>query len=105
MTDRKDILQRCKRILQEYYGSSLEGVLIYGSVARGEDEIGSDIDLLVLLTEPFDYFQELRQIVELLYPVQIESDCLISAKPAAFDAFEDGELQLYHNAKSDGVLV
>ena len=105
MTDRKDLLQRCKRILEEHYGPSLEGLLIYGSVARGEYEIGSDIDLLVLLKEPFDYFQELRQIVELLYPVQLESEYLISAKPAAAEAFEDGELQLYRNAKREGVLV
>ena len=105
MTDRKDLLQRCKRILKEHYGSSLEGMLMYGSVARGEDEIGSDIDLLVLLNGSFDYFQELWQIVNLLYPVQLESESLISAKPAAAEAFEDGELQLYRNAKREGVLV
>jgi len=105
MIDRKQILQRCKHILEEHYGSSLDGVLLYGSIARGENEIGSDIDLLVLLKEPFDYFQELRQIVNLLYPVQLDSDSLISAKPAALDAFDDGNLQLYRNAKREGVRV
>lgn len=105
MTDRNDILGRCKHILQEHYGASLEGVLLYGSVARHQDEMGSDIDLLVLLKEPFDYFQELWQIIDLLYPVQLESESLISAKPVAVDAFKDGELQLYRNAKREGVLV
>ena len=105
MIDRKQILQRCKHILEEHYGSSLEGVLMYGSFARGQEEVGSDIDLLVLLNEPFNYFQELRQIIDLLYPVQLESENLISAKPAAADAFEEGKLQLYRNAKREGVLV
>ena len=41
----------------------------------------SDIDLLVLLSEPFDYFAELRQVIEVLYPIQLESEQLISAKP------------------------
>ena len=105
MNDRKEILDRCKQILQEHYGPSLEGVLIYGSVARGEDETGSDIDLLVLLKNPFDYFQELWQIINLLYTVQLESEDLISAKPVAKEAFESGELQLYRNAKREGALV
>ena len=105
MIPRTQIPQKCKRILEEHYGPSLEGVLLYGSVARGQGQIGSDIDLLVLLKESFDYSQELRQIVELLYPVQLESEYLISAKPAALDAFEDGTLQLYRNAKRQGVLV
>ena len=105
MTGRNDILRRCKHILEAHYGSSLEGVLVYGSVARQQDEIGSDIDVLVLLNEPFDYFQELWQIIDLLYPVQLESESLISAKPAAADSFEEGKLQLYRNAKREGMLV
>jgi len=105
MIDRKQILQRCKHILEEHYGSSLEGVLLYGSIARQQGEVGSDIDLLVLLNEPVDYFQELWQIIDLLYPVQLESESLISAKPVGADAFEEGKLQLYRNAKREGVLV
>jgi predicted nucleotidyltransferase len=56
---------------------------LYGSVARKQADQSSDIDLLVLLNQPFDYFRKLRQIVDLLYPIQLESDRLISALPAA----------------------
>ncbi|MBN1667434.1 MAG: nucleotidyltransferase domain-containing protein [Anaerolineales bacterium] len=105
MKDRAEILDRCKQILQEHYGPALAGMLLYGSVARGQAEPGSDLDLLVLLREPFDYFQELWQIVNLLYPAQLESEQLISAKPVAQRDFENGELQLYRNAKREGVLV
>lgn len=65
----------------------------------------SDIDLLILLSQPFNYFDELRQIIELLYPIQLESDQLISAKPAPLDEFEHGRIQLYRSAKREGVLV
>lgn len=101
----KSIIQKCKRILGEHYGSSFEGIVLYGSTARKQADIHSDIDLLVLLREPFDYFQELRQIIELLYPIQLESEYLISAKPASKDAYEKGELQLYRNAKREGLMV
>ena len=100
-----ETVKKCKKTLQSHYGSLFKGLILYGSVARHQASPGSDIDLLVLLGQPFDYFCELRRIVELLYPVQLESDQLISAKPAPSNDFECGSIQLYRNAKRDGVLV
>jgi predicted nucleotidyltransferase len=74
-------------------------------MARDQASASSDIDLLVLLSQPFNYFDELRQIIELLYPIQLESDRLISAKPALLDEFEHGRIQLYRNAKREGVFL
>jgi predicted nucleotidyltransferase len=100
-----EIIKRCKAALESHYGSRFKGLVVYGSVARDQATLASDIDLLVLLRQPFDYFRELRQIVDLLYPIQLESDRLISAKPAPADEFERGSIQLYRNAKREGVLV
>jgi predicted nucleotidyltransferase len=99
------IAQKCKESLSRYYGSRLKGVILYGSVARGEAGPASDIDLLVLLSPPLDYFTELRQIVDLLYPIQLESEQLISAKPALASDYEMGSISLYRNAKREGVAV
>jgi len=41
----------------------------------------------------------------LLYPVQLDTDQLISAKPAPLDEFENGSIQLYRNAKREGILL
>ena len=82
-----------------------KGLILYGSRARGQNDNFSDIDLLVLLKEPFNYFQELRKIVELLYPVQLESENLISAKPAAKGEYESGEILLYRLAKREGIAA
>ncbi len=100
-----EILGRCKKNLAGYYGKRLAGLLLYGSQIRQQSDPESDIDLLVLLRGPMDYFHELHTIVELLYPVQLESDRLISAKPALVDDFEDGSIQLYRTAKREGMLV
>lgn len=100
-----EVLKRCKVVLESNYGSQFNGLILYGSVARNQASPASDIDLLVLLGQPFDYFRELRRIVELLYPIQLESDRLISAKPAPLNEFEHGSIQLYRNAKREGVLV
>jgi hypothetical protein len=64
----------------------------------------SDIDLLVLLSQPFNYFDELRRIIELLYPIQLESDQLISARPVPPDEFEDGASNSIETRKEKGDL-
>ena len=99
------IIQKCKGVLSQFYGSRFEGLVLYGSMARRNADAGSDIDLLVLLSAPFDYFAELRQIVDLLYPIQLESEQLISAKPALVSEYEFGSLSLYRNARREGVAV
>jgi predicted nucleotidyltransferase len=100
-----DITQKCKSSLADYYGPRFKGLILYGSAARNQASATSDIDLLVLLSKPFDYFHELHQIVDLLYPIQLESEQLISAKPAAFDDFEQRAVQLYRNAKKEGLAL
>jgi len=100
-----EILRECKTLLESRYRGRFRGLILYGSTARQQADATSDIDLLVLLDQPFDYFQELGAIIELLYPIQLESERLISVKPALVDEFERGTIQLYRNIKREGVLV
>ena len=44
-------------------------------------------------------------MVEILYPLQLESERLISALPASLDEYRAGTLQLYRNAARDGLAV
>lgn len=100
-----ELVRNCRTALESHYGSRFKGLVLYGSAARDQTSLASDIDLLVLLSKPFDYFQELRRIIDLLYPIQLDTDQLISAKPAAVDDFEQGSIQLYRNAKREGILL
>lgn len=100
-----DILVRCKQILAEHYKNRLKALILFGSAARQELTPSSDIDLLVVLPQPFDYCQELRTIVELLYPFQLEASHWISAKPAEVSDFEAGTIQLYRNIQKEGVML
>ncbi|MDP1713642.1 MAG: nucleotidyltransferase domain-containing protein [Anaerolineales bacterium] len=105
MNKTRQIVKKCKEVLAKQYGKRLKGVILYGSIARKESTISSDIDLLVLLDQPFDYFVELRQLIDILYPIQLESEQLISAKPVFYKDFELGTVSLYRNARREGVAV
>jgi predicted nucleotidyltransferase len=97
------LLERCRSLLAGHYGRRFAGLLLYGSVARGQAGEGSDLDLLVLLRGDLDYFRELRILVDLLEPVQLDSPWLISARPAPVEEFEAGTRALYRSALAEGL--
>lgn len=99
------IAEVCRTCLSEHYRDRLQSLVLYGSAARQEMTVESDIDLLVVLVQPLDYFLELRTIVELLYPIQLEASHWISAKPAIAEEFEAGTIQLYRNILEEGIVI
>jgi len=99
------IAMKCRDVLAAAYQERFVGLVVYGSAARGDARADSDLDLLVLLNGLVDYFKELRGITDLLYPVQLESERLISAKPVPVDDYRSGSLQLYRNALREGVSL
>jgi len=103
--ERNELLRRVKSLLQEAFGPRLCGVILYGSEARGTAKPDSDIDLLVLLEGPVDYWAEVRRIIHVLYPLVLEGDRLIHAKPADAAEYEAQLWPLYQSVKEEGVLV
>ena len=49
------ILNECKKILTDYYGNKLKGIILYGSEARKQSSDTSDIDILILKDSGFEY--------------------------------------------------
>jgi len=105
MSNANEVVRKCKAALESHYGAQFNGLVLYGSMARHQDDSKSDIDLLVLLSKPFDYFEEMRKVIEILYPIQLDSEQLISAKPVSTNGFERGTIQLYRNAKREGIFI
>ena len=99
------ILQRCRGILASLYGDRLKDVILYGSLARGTERDDSDIDLLVLLDGPVDAAREIHRIWDALYPLQLDSDRIISVMPADAESYRRGDCMLYRNVQEHGVPV
>lgn len=105
MSATNDILQKCHDRLQDYYGDDLAGVILYGSVVRGEEDSESDIDLLVLLKSDFNRWREIKRMVRILFPLQMECNRYISAKPVAESDFRNGKVAFLRKAKKEGVAL
>lgn len=61
----RPILDELKAGLEELYGDRLDRVILYGSQARGDSGPESDIDVLVVLREPFDRTAEMSRMADL----------------------------------------
>jgi predicted nucleotidyltransferase len=105
MAEIDEILDECRRRLRDHYGEELADIVLYGSIARGDEDAESDIDLLVLLKSDFNRWEQIKVIVRLLYPVQMKCDRYISAKPVHEVDYREGKHAFLRRAKSEGVLL
>lgn len=101
--NRDEMLKQVKALLQEAFGDRLRGVILYGSEARGTADPDSDIDLLVLLAGPVQFGRDLRTCIHALYPLVLELDRPIHAKPTDVNEYEAQEFLLYREAKREGI--
>jgi predicted nucleotidyltransferase len=54
------ILEKVKTFLQKTYQDNLDQVILFGSRARGDHHADSDVDILIVLKQPFNYSQEVE---------------------------------------------
>ena len=103
--NREELLNQIKDRLRDAHGERLQGIILYGSEARGEAEPDSDIDLMVLLRGPIELWNDIRTNVHALYDLQLDVIRPIHAMPVDIEAFRAGKYALYRNAKREGIFV
>jgi predicted nucleotidyltransferase len=91
MIARKEILkqlQELKPVLQRDFG--LTEIALFGSSARNENKMDSDIDLLIDLSKntSSDFFNIAFQLKDLFHPVKVDIVTKKGVKPAYFKSIE-----------------
>ncbi len=82
-------------------------VILYGSVARGEETPASDVDLLVLVPREVTYELE-RAISDCIYEIELESGQMISLNVRRKQAWHSAPLSftsLYEAIAHEGVRI
>lgn len=94
-----DPLSALTEIISGVIGESAESVILFGSVARGEANSDSDIDLAVIAHEPWDRRAVLSEAIRvgtgnecdiLVFTPASFSDALDRGEPVAVDVIKDG---------------
>lgn len=102
----KKILRELKKGLTVIYGDQLKAVYLFGSFARGEGRLpDSDIDVMIVLKNEFDYWKEDRRSSDLVAALSLEHDVLISTKLVSEKKYIESRMPLYINVRKEGVPV
>jgi predicted nucleotidyltransferase len=79
--------------------------VLYGSEARGQAGPDSDVDVLVLLSDPVDYGRDLEMNIRAVFPLSLQIGRRISAKPVSAREYETTDCPLYRNAHKEGIAA
>ena len=99
------ILNELRRYLEELYGEQLVQIVLFGSQARGDARPDSDIDILIILKEPFNYSQETEQISFIVAPLCLKHNVSISCAFVTQEQFQQASSAFFRNVRREGIAV
>lgn len=98
-------IKEATRILKKRF--PVKEVILFGSKARGDSDRESDIDLLLLTTNPLDW-KERHEMVDALFGVEMKNDVVISIIVNTLHDWNDGictALPIHEHIGREGVAM
>ena len=89
------------RILDE----KLDTILLFGSQARGDARVDSDIDVLVIINGEFNYGDLIKRTSSIVSNLSLEYDVAISRAFMSKEHFEHDQDPFLLNVRREGVRI
>lgn len=89
--------------VRERLGEAVQTVLLYGSVARGDERgVGSDVDLLVVIRDEVDRDDMAERVRDLAYDIELERGVVLSLLVLSAEEYEQRqERPFYRTVRRD----
>lgn len=104
-TDVRQVLKKLKKGLIQIYGDQVDSILLYGSRALGDERPNSDIDILIILKDDFNYSEMLRLSSDLASSLSLENDVVISRAFVSKEQFEHRQTPFLMNVRREGIAA
>ena len=100
------IIDRLCRALRGRYGEQLVEVILFGSQARNEATMESDIDVLVVLENlQMDPFLEYQNWGDWVVEILLEDQELVNLVFTSRERFDEVNTPLYRNIHLEGIVL
>src|SRR6185503_49383 len=99
----RKLMKELKAGLVRIYGDKLKAVYLYGSYARGDYRPGSDVDVMILLSDYKNYWEELRRSTELASDISLEYEVTVSRLIMKEIQWKQSDMPVLRNIRKDGV--
>lgn len=90
---------------QGIFGTVLDQIILYGSVARGTQRDDSDVDIAVIVRR---YTEDMHdRMIDFTVELELEYNKVFSILLIEYDTFREWEnvLPFYQNMKKDGIML
>jgi uncharacterized protein len=101
----RKILKQLKKELMQIYGDQIHSILLYGSRARGDERPDSDIDILIVLKNEFNYSEMLRLSSDLTASLSLENDVVISRALVTEKDYKERQIPFLMNVRREAIPV
>jgi predicted nucleotidyltransferase len=98
----RKLMKELKEGLLRIYGDKLKAVYLYGSYARGDYRQGSDVDVMILLSDYKNYWDELNRTSEVMQDVSLKYDLLVSRIFMTEEKWKRSDTPLLRSIHQDG---
>lgn len=99
------ILAQLRRGFETFYGERLAGMLLYGSHARGDQQTGSDVDVLVVLKGPVNPGEEIARTGAFLASLSLQNNKVVSCVFLSEERLHNERSPLLLNVRREGVVI
>jgi uncharacterized protein len=99
------ILNELCQALESIYGERLKQVILYGSQARGDAQLGSDIDVLIVLNGEVSPGEEIHRTSGVVSQLSLKYDVVISCLFMPTERYSHEQSPLLRNVRREGVAV
>lgn len=98
------VLTEAISAIKQIYGARLSKILLFGSYARGEQTLDSDLDLMVVLHDSqLSVAKEIRFINNSIFNLSLKHSIEISAHPVTASRFSSEPNFFFNRVKAEGI--
>jgi len=101
----ENIVKEIKSYLIKTFGDRIKEVMVYGSYARGDYTMDSDVDVLIVIDDSIKPSEVEKHLNDLLFNILLEKNELISVIAVPESLFRNYNSPFMLNVREEGVPV